>query len=447
MSDTPPPPPPPLDPAPPVAPPPLPPPPVAPPPPPPGPTGPQVTDKIAAAIGKVDWQQLTADLKIFGKRAALSDFAKISPEPHEHPTVADFTPRMSSLIVWRRALLFIACILTGILAIKSCFDPHTFREQAAAEALKAGLKLNPGATSEQVEAMKKQVEAVTDNIIKTFGEDNVRVIDTLSVGLWLTVFASLVFQILAARSWRDWKQSRKYAVIAVSVMLIPQMLAMLLPWTAMMDFEHFKQQGVDAADLAKMKSQVQYSLLGAVLYSALPFLYGVFNGTLKASLSTKTLVPASIVCGWGTILLALTICVPWFIVLSIVNQIQADALIVIGVLCLLAAPLSIVLTARRLGMPLSPDEASSLVKKAKLKLTGLNATGVLLVLAYFDEKDLVNASTITTMVIHYFGNLMLVQVVAVDMLVRLLDRAHRKLANDTAPDEPLRQLGEVLPQA
>ena len=152
-------------------------------------------------------------------------------------------------------------------------------------------------------------------------------------------------------------------------------------------------------------------------------------------------------CGWGTILLALTICVPWFIVLSIVNQIQADALIVIGVLCLLAAPLSIVLTARRLGMPLSPDEASSLVKKAKLKLTGLNATGVLLVLAYFDEKNLVNASTITTMVIHYFGNLMLVQVVAVDMLVRLLDRAHRKLANDTAPDEPLRQLGEVLPQA
>lgn len=50
------------------------------------------------------------------------------------------------------------------------------------------------------------------------------------------------------------------------------------------------------------------------------------------------------------------------------------------------------------------------------------------------------------MAIHYFANLMLVQVVAVDMLVLLLDRAHRKLA-DAAPEEPLRQLGEVLPGA
>ena len=52
---------------------------------------------------------------------------------------------------------------------------------------------------------------------------------------------------------------------------------------------------------------------------------------LRASLATKTLVPASIVCGWGTMLLALTIAVPWFIVLSIVDQMQADVLIFIGV--------------------------------------------------------------------------------------------------------------------
>jgi len=222
---------------------------------------------------------------------------------------------------------------------------------------------------------------------------------------------------------------------------------MLLPWTAMMDFKHLEQQGVEAAALGQMKMTVQIALLGSVLMSAMPFFYGLFNGILKASLSTKTLVPASIVCGWGTMLLAITICVPWFIVLSIVDQIQADALIVMGVICLLAAPLSIVLTARRLGTPLTPEEASVLAKKAKLKLTGLNAAGVCLVLVYFDEKNLLNASQVTTMVIHYFANLMLVQVVAVDMLVLLLDRAHRKLATDAAPEEPLRQLGEVLPGA
>lgn len=410
----------------------------------------QISEKVSTAFKNVNWQQMGSDLKTFGRRAALSDFSKITPESQEMPVVGSYAPRMASLVVWRRAVLVIAWILSAILAVKSCFDPHTFRAQYYESTYEAQVKLlkdqGTTPTGDQLKELKKQVEANTDEVIKNFGESNVSVLNTLSVGLWMCQFASLAILVLAAMNWRNWRKSRKLAMLAVGVVLIPQMVAMLVPWSAMMDFKHLEKQGLGAAELAQIKLMMQGSLVGAVLGSALPFFYGLFNGVLRASLSTKTLIPASIVCGWSTLLLAITISVPWFIILSIVDQFQADALIVIGVICLLAAPLSIVLTARRLGVPLTPEEATPLVRKAKLLLTGLNAAGVLLVLAYLDEKDFVSESQIVTMVIHYFANLMLVQVVAVDMLVLILERAHRKLAADATPDESLRQLGEVLPQ-
>ena len=87
-----------------------------------------------------------------------------------------------------------------------------------------------------------------------------------------------------------------------------------------------------------------------------------------------------------------------------------------------------------------------MVRKARMLLAGLNIAGVVLLLVYLNEKDAISVSQTITGVLHYFANVILIQVVAVDMLVLLLDRAHRKLAADTAPGEPLRQLGEVLPR-
>lgn len=417
---------------------------------PPPPATPPASERILAAFKGLNWQQFGRDLLTFGKRFKTGDFARITPEPHEQPAVAACLPRMASLIVWRRALLVLACILTAVYFIKSCFDPHTFRGQLEKGQIESQIKLIPNTASADVRAgeikrIKAEAKSETDQTVEQFGESNISVINALMIGLWLSVPASLVFQLLAARQWASWRRSRKLALIAAGMVLVPQLLAMLIPWGALMDFKHLEAQG--AQQMTAMKTGVQLMILIAVLMTALPFFYGLFNGVLRASLSTKTLVPASIVCGWGSMLLAVTIAVPWFIIMTIVNQMQADALIVLGVLCLLAAPLSIVLKARRLGMPLTPEEASAVSARARMLLTGLNAGGMLLVLYYLSEKDIVGASDVISLVLHYFGNLMLISVVAVDVLVLLLDRAHRKLAADTAPDEPIRQLGEVLPGA
>lgn len=414
------------------------------------PATPPASEKILAAFKSVNWQQLGKDLITFGKRFAAGDFARITPESHEQPLVAACRPRMASLMVWRRALLVLACLLTGVFFIKSCFDPHTFRGQIEKGQIEGQIKLIPNTASadvraEEIKRIKAEAKTQTDQMVEQFGESNVGIINALMIGLWLSVLASLVFQVLAARAWADWRRSRKLALIAAGLVLVPQLLAMLIPWGALMDFKHLEAQG--AQQMTAMKTGIQLMVLIAVLMTALPFFYGLFNGVLRASLSTKTLVPASIVCGWGSMLLAVTIAVPWFIIMSIVDQMQADALIVLGVVCLLAAPLSIVLKARRLGMPLTSEEASAVVSKAKKLLTGLNAGGMLLLLYYLSEKDFIGTSDVISLVLHYFGNLMLISVVAVDLLVLLLDRAHRKLAADTAPDEPLRQLGEVLPGA
>ncbi len=408
------------------------------------------SDRIVAAMKSVNWQQFGKDLITFAKRFASGDFARIIPEPHEQSGVAGRLPRMASLMVWRRALLMLACVLTSAYFVKSCFDPHTFRSQLEKAQVESQTKLIPGTVSgqeraDEIKRIEAGAKAQTDQTVEGLGESNVNVINALMIGLWLSVPVSLVFQILAARAWSDWRRSRRMALIAVAVLLGPQLVAMLVPWGALMDFTHLEAQG--AEQMTAMKTGIQLIVLFAVLMSALPFFYGLFNGVLRASLATKTLVPASIVCGWGSMLLAITISVPWFIMMSIVNQMQADALIVLGVVCLLAAPLSIVLKARRLGVSLSSEEATKVVAKAKLIFSVLNASGVLLLLSYLSEKDLVGADEVSTLVIHYFANLMLISVVTVDVLAMLLDRAHRKLASDPAPEEPLRQLGEVLPGA
>jgi hypothetical protein len=413
--------------------------------------GSQAIDKFVAAMKSVDWNQLGKDFQTFGKRVAVSDFARISPEPHEMSAVASHGPRMAALVVWRRALLILACVLTALMLLKRCFDPFTFQSAFKDTQIEELKEQNPNAKSSEI---KEAAEANTKQFVETAGESNVNIINAILIVSFLTIIAGLGFQILAAMRWRQWKVSRKLALLAAGVVLVPQLLAMLIPWSAMMDFGHLETrvpaglEGVTGTmSPAQAKMVLQIFVVAAVLGTAIPLFYGLFNGVLRASLATKTLVPASIVCGWGTMLLALTISVPWFIILSIVDQMQADVLIFIGVLCLFIAPLSIILRSRRLGAPLTPEEATSIVRKARLLLAGLNAAGAILLLIYLNEENLVGVSQTITVVIQYFANLLLIQVVAVDMLVLLLDRAHRKLAADPAPDESLRQLGEVLPKA
>ena len=362
------------------------------------------------------------------------------------PAVSSYYPRMASLMVWRRALLTLAFVLSAILLVKTCFDPHTFQGIMERATVNEQKKLNPHATSEQIKQIEEGAKQYSAELIKVFGSSNVNILDTLFGGLWLCFIASLVFQILAARNWRNWRKSRKMALIGVGVVLVPELVAMIIPWASMMNFNHLNTQGA-AMTSQQMKGVMQLTVIYVVLATAIPFFYGLVNGILRASLSAKTLVPSSIVCGWGSMLLAATIAVPWYIILSVVCQFEADALIVTGTVCLLAAPLSILFKARRLGLPLTPEEASPLVKRTKLWLTGLNVLGMAMIIAYLADKDFVSAFDIITLVIHYLANLMLVQVLAVDLLVLLLDRAHRKLASDSAPGEALRQLGEVLSAA
>ncbi len=417
-----------------------------------------MTDKFLSAAKSMDWQQLGSDFKTFGRRFYVSDFARITPEPHEQPALHGQTPRMSALIVWRRALLMMACVLTAILVVKRCFDPLTLQAQlsdpATREAqFKQVQKLQPDFSEAE---FNKKYDEIMEQQITRYGEANVRVINGVMIAMFLALIASFACTVMAARHWRDFRTSRKFGVLAITILLGPQLIAMLIPWSGLMDFKHLEQGAAgqfaemlpgQTGQAEEVKNELRGLVILVIFMNAIPLFYGLFNGVLRASLAAKTLIPASIVCGWGSILLALTISVPWFIILSVVDQFQADALIFIGVLCLLAAPLSIVIKGRRLGVPLPPDDASAVVRRSRHLLSGLNAAGALLLLIYLNEKDVISVSQTITMVIHYFANLMLIAVVAVDLLVLLLDRAHRRLADDATPGESLRQLGEVLPRA
>ena len=110
------------------------------------------------------------------------------------------------------------------------------------------IKLIPNTASadvraEEIKRIKVEAKAQTGQMVEQFGESNIGVINALMIGLWLSVPASLIFQILAARAWANWRRSRKLALIAAGVVLVPQLLAMLIPWGALMDFKHLEAQG------------------------------------------------------------------------------------------------------------------------------------------------------------------------------------------------------------
>lgn len=418
-------------------------------------------EKVTAALRQVKWEGILEDAKLFPQRFSTGDFALIMPAPNEEAAVVGLPPRVAAHTVWRRALLWMAFTLSVLLIFKSLFDPRTVRasliqsqtemleKQNSDPQLSAEQKLSP----EQVE---KQAEADAENFITSAGKDNIAVIDGLMMGQLLSLIASAVLQFMAAQRWRERARSQLLALWAVGVLLLFQVAMMLIPWSSMMDFKHLEaglaaqaaNQGFGQIQggAAQMKLGMQMIMAISILTTSVPFFYSLFNGVLRASLAAKTLVPASIVCGWASILLAATIAVPWFIILSIVDQFQPDALIFLGALCLLAAPLSVVFKSRRVGAPLTSEEATPIVKRAKLLLTILNLAGVALLVTYLSEKDVVKTSQIVTGAMQYFAHLMLISVVAVDLLVRLLERAHRKLAADATPDESLRQLGEALPK-
>lgn len=415
------------------------------------PPGSAVTDRMLAAFKSINWQQLGADCKVFGKRFVTGDFALIQPGPTEHAAVAGQTPRMASLIVWRRALLFMAAVLSVILFIKTCFDPHTFRSLTMKSTLEKVARENPGMSPAD---RYKTAENEVDEGIKVMGEGNIVVFDTLLVGTWCCIIASTVFQILAAFHWRDFRRSRRFALIGVGALVVPQVAAMVFPWSSLMNFSHLERQLVaqgTAAEMVKWQMLIAVGIYQAtmalfLLQMTVPIFYSLFTGILRATLTAKTLIPASIVCGWSTLLLALTIAVPWFCVLSLASQFQADAILILGCICLLAAPLSLVFKSRRLGAPLSPAEATPVVRKARLLFSGLNFAGAAMIIAFAMDKKWLEAGDLVSAVMQYFAHLMLITVAAVDMLVLLLNRAHHKLAGDENPEEPLRQLGEVLPR-
>jgi hypothetical protein len=404
-------------------------------------------DKMTAALKKVDWPSHLEAAKVFPRRFATGDFSLIQPLPHESAAVAGLAPRVAAHTVWRRALLVMACVLSFVVFIKHCFEPRTMEASVEENLITELKKAQPDAAKADIEKAAREQAAEQ---LKIIGSSNVSVIDGLMAAQLLVILASAVLQFMAARQWKERLLSQRLAMWALAVPMLFQIVIMLIPWSSLMDFSHIGPQlearGLDgAAGASQIKLGMQTAMTTAVITSALPFFYSLFNGVLRSTLATKTLIPASIVCGWASILLAATIAVPWFFILSVVDQTRPDALIFLCVVCLLAAPLSSVFKGRRLGSPLSPSDATPVVKQSKLLFSLLNLAGVAMLVTYLLDKKVVKFTELIAPALSYFANLMLISVVSVDLLVRILERAHRKLAADEAPEEPLRQIGEAMP--
>lgn len=157
------------------------------------------------------------------------------------------------------------------------------------------------------------------------------------------------------------------------------LFSLLAPiWPALLPIEYLLNQNVirqtAAEDLlvAKFTLGIGYSL------QILPLILTIPSGTLRGSLRIRGLLPESSLAGWFIVLIAPIIPLTIFAAIVLVTQLFGNALLLVGVILLLIAPMLYVFRRRLYTEALTEEQDQSLEWNQRI-MTGLSLCGVLVI--------------------------------------------------------------------
>jgi hypothetical protein len=345
------------------------------------------------------------------ERATDTERAKLAAarEPVTNPMVQDF-------VSWRRAVLWTAAALIGLYALIELVSFRTF-----VGTMRPQLSRMYDQYAAQGQAPMSRDEFIRMSI-EQFGRSNAAVIDGINVVLTLSIFLSLVFVILAARSWKSVRASRFWSRIGWAIMFGTPFLVSFIPMTAMMDFSHVPDRNMREQQRTAMGTM--FAL--AVFMTIAPKAIALFPGIIRSSISLKTLVPESASPGWVAAIMAPLYAVFLLTLVSVINQSQGDFFLICGVICYMIGPMVYLVYARRLVRPHTAAETSTVIRRLRRIAAGFTTAGTALVAIFVLRMPQLSFGDALGFLVGVGGNLLLMTVVASDLILAMLYQGHRQ---------------------
>lgn len=386
-----------------------------------GPTAAQIrTAQVSAAVkkhGRTFWDEA----RLCAQRVIRSDFQTeratdlerhklaTAREPIQNPMVQDF-------VAWRRSVLWVAAALIGLYAVIEVLSFRTFETTMRPQLD----RLYEQAVAQGAAGMSR--EEFREMSMQQFGRSNAGVIDGIEALLTISVFVSAVLVVLAARSWKSVRSSRRWSRAAWGVMFVTPFVVSFIPITAMMDFSHVP----DPTARAQQRTAMGTMFALGVFMTIAPKAIALFPGIIRSSISLKTLVPESASPGWAAAIMAPLYAIFLLTLVSVINQAQGDIFLVVGVICYMVGPMVYLVFAKRLVRPHTPAETSTVVRGLRRQAGIFTAIGTVLVGIFVLRLPQLTFGDALGFMVGVAGNLLLMTVVASDLILALLYQSYRQ---------------------
>ncbi|MFO1051117.1 MAG: hypothetical protein U1F36_02740 [Planctomycetota bacterium] len=375
----------------------------------------------------MDSQRFVELTKVFFRRAMRGDFQSEHARDDERAALAaaGTTDALSQdYLAWRRALLAIAAVALTVTVIVA-FATHVSTEDALAEAV-------GGAAAEGGRMDPAQREQALEQVRQGFGKSNLDLLEGISAMLHVANLAGAIFVAFAARAWLNIRKSRKLARRGWLIMFATPLGLALLPWAKMLELGH-----LGAAEAKALAVAVGLQLgIGLFLHVA-PKAIALFPGTIRSSMTLKTLLPEHAAPGWVAAIIGPLYAVFLVAMITILNQMTGDFVLLGAIGCLMASPCVLLYRGRDLLRSHTPEEATTLVKGVRRTSGLFSIAGIALFAWWIIQLDAFSVGDAITFVFSMLGNVMLLTVVVSDFVLALLNVGYRQtIAFHASPLSP-----------
>jgi hypothetical protein len=254
---------------------------------------------------------------------------------------------------------------------------------------------------------------------------------------------------VSAPLWNRVRLSRLLARTGWMVMFVAPLVLYVVPIASSISIEsRLADPGVET--FAKLLDFVliKLGIAAFVLLKIGPRWLALMPGIIRSSMTLKTLMPEARGPGWTVVLLAPLFSVLLLVILAVVNQLEGNALLILGVIFMMVAPLVYVIRAKSVVRPCRPEDVGAAVAWPRRIAFIVGTLGFVLLLIWaFDKFD---AGDVIAFAISTIGSVLLMMVVGADFILPLLRSSQASTKSFVASplcgalDERCEQLADVL---
>jgi len=363
------------------------------------------------------------------RRVVRSNFQQEQATPGERVKLAMAEvpltdPLVQNYAVWRKSVLWIAAISFLLLTLFHLIGFETIAYQMAKQVKQTEPyeRASSAGRSSMIAEAKRNVE-------NQFHKSNLEMIDGIFIFIEISQVVGTILVVVAACMWHHLPRSKRLVRIGWLIMFLTPFLMSLLPLSAMLDWEKVDvQQFGSSREQVTAQLQVGLGVAFALWFFMIvgPKALSIFAGVMRSSMTLKTLLPEATSPGWAAVLMA-PLCALFLIVItSIVIQIYGNVWLLLGLLCLMLAPLSYLLQAKHLLQPHTPEEMLVIVRRIRVTAGVFNGLGFIFLLVFVVVVEFFGVIGAIKFFLGLVASLTALTVVSSDFLLALIWKGYEQ---------------------